>query len=359
MKIAIDCRMIGSGGIGSYISALLPYFIKENECLLFGTKEQLEKFSGKENTEVFYYDEKCFSLKEIIKFPKNLLSKINACDVFYTPYCNIPGGIKIPVFSTIHDVVFLDVPGLASKTGTFIRKLFYLRACRKSRIIFTVSNFSADRIKYHLHTKTPVVCTYNALPDWFLEKDSSSNAENASSNSTLATNCILFVGNIKKHKGLSTLIEAYAQAKEKGLKSKLLIVGNKNNFRTSDDSIFEKIGSLPENSVSFTGKINETELKNIYKSAKVLVQPSLYEGFGMPPLEAMSLGTPVIMSDIPVFKEIYRDFPVTFFKTGDSRDLCSKLLEFENKKQDTLKLPDIYSFEKTYKIIKNTLETSK
>jgi len=58
-----------------------------------------------------------------------------------------------------------------------------------------------------------------------------------------------------------------------------------------------------------------------------LVQPSLYEGFGLPPLEAMVLGTPALISDILVFKEIYNDFPVTFFKTGDAIDLKNKMIE--------------------------------
>ncbi|EID84089.1 Glycosyltransferase [Treponema sp. JC4] len=350
MKIAIDCRMIGSGGIGSYISALLPHFLRDNKCLLIGSSEQLKKFSAEKNAEIVICNTKPFSLKEIFNFPKAILKKINRCDLYYSPYCNVPGGIKIPLYTTIHDVVFLDVPGLASKAGTFIRKCFYKRACFYSKEIFTVSNFSAQRIKHHLHCKKNIVCTYNALPDWFFE--------NKKPDSSLAKeDKILFVGNIKKHKGLSTLLDAFIKAKEKGLSSSLVIVGNKDNFRTADEQIFNKINSAPQNSVTFTGKITDEDLKNLYKQSKVLVQPSLYEGFGMPPLEALNLGTHVILTDIPVFKEIYEDFPVTFYKAEDSEELYQKLLDIENIIKEPLNIPDKYSFEKTYSIIMNSLET--
>ena len=82
---------------------------------------------------------------------------------------------------------------------------------------------------------------------------------------------------------------------------------------------------LNYNDLIFTGKVDDKTLKKIMSEAKVLIQPSLYEGFGIPPLESMYLGTPVILSDIPVFKELYSDFPVTFFHVNDVNDLCNKM----------------------------------
>lgn len=355
MKLAIDCRMTNSGGIGSYLNALLPYLTKKNECLLLGNKDELEKFKS-EKTEILNLATKTFSLKELFAFPKKILKKINSCDIYYSPYFNVPGritgGIKIPVFTTIHDVVFLDVPGLASKTGTIIRKFFYKYAVFKSKKIFTVSEFSKERIIHNLKCKKTVVVTYNAVPGWFYEKDSESNS------ATEKENSILFVGNIKKHKGLSVLVDAFKIAKEKGFDLTLKIVGNSENFRTSDENIFKKISEAPKNSILFTGRISDKELKELYRKTKRLVQPSFYEGFGMPPLEAMSLGTKAIISDIPVFREIYKDFPVTFFKAGDCNDLAEKLLSIKNENDEIKEFPQIYSFEKTAEIIQKTLEES-
>ena len=102
MKIAIDCRMIGSGGIGSYVSELVPHFLENNECLLLGTHEQCMDFVRMANVEFCYCDVKPFSFEEMFSFPKEVLDKIHQYDFYFTPYCNIPGGIRIPVFSTIH-----------------------------------------------------------------------------------------------------------------------------------------------------------------------------------------------------------------------------------------------------------------
>lgn len=342
MKIAIDCRMIGSGGIGSYLTALLPFFLKNYECILFGNFDKLKSYS--KNCKIIECNIPTFSLKELLSFPKQLLKQINSCDLYYSPYCNIPSGIKIPVFSTIHDVVFLDIKGLSGKIGTIARKWFYQHAINKSKAIFTVSQFSKERIEHHLNLKqTSVVVTYNAVPQWFTDGIKKNISK---------TETILFVGNIKKHKGLHTLVKAYKKLLENNFPGKLLIVGNANNFRTSDDSISNELNSLPKDSVIYTGRISDTELKIKYAEAKLLIQPSLYEGFGMPPMEALTLGTNVIISDIPVFKEIYKNLPVTYFETENADDLVCKIKSKYN--QSVPKFNNFYSFEKTYNIIYKT-----
>lgn len=349
MKIAIDCRMIGSGGIGSYISALLPFFIKNNECILFGKTEDLKEYSNFSNVQIIPCKIKTFSLKELLFFPKQILQTINTCDVYYSPYCNIPKGIKIPVYTTIHDVVFLDVKNLASLFGTIIRKWFYQNAINKSKLVFTVSNFSKERIIANLRAdENKIITTYNALPPWFY---------NDINISMQKENFILFVGNIKKHKGLKTLLNAYKIVLENFIDAKLVIVGNAENFRTGDENIWNIINDFPPSSIKFTGRISDSQLKETYSKAKVLVQPSLYEGFGMPPLEALSLDTDVILSDIPVFKEIYEGFPVTFFKCQNESDLAQKIIEGWNSfGTKSISVPEKYSFDKTYDIIISNLK---
>ena len=105
-------------------------------------------------------------------------------------------------------------------------------------------------------------------------------------------------------------------------------------------------------------------MKYLYAQSKLLVQPSYYEGFGMPPLEALTVGTQAIISDIPVFKEIYGSLPVTFFKTGDSGDLAEKLLAknkeiSDTKKIDLSSIEELYSYKRSAKIICDTLATFK
>jgi glycosyltransferase involved in cell wall biosynthesis len=169
-------------------------------------------------------------------------------------------------------------------------------------------------------------------------------------------NSILFVGNIKKHKGLAILLDAFFLARAGGLEYNLIIVGEKDNFRSVDTTSLAKLASADSLIVEFTGLISDDKLKTLYESASLLVQPSLYEGFGLPPLEAMMQGTRALISDIPVFKEIYGDFPVVFFHAGDSADLKDKLMELlYNKEPETIRLSDElknrYMFQKTAGVI--------
>ncbi len=361
MTLTVDCRMLGSGGIGTYLQSILPYLLKAFDCTLLLKTKDIPAYQNISGIKILECNVPTFSLSELFNFPPQLLKKINSTEAYYSPYCNIPGGIKIPIFTTIHDVVFLDVKGLSSKIGTIVRKDFYQHAINKSKIVFTVSKFSENRIRTNLKTKkTPTVVTYNSVPEWFLKADtqtSTSSQNIPSSPNTPATpaakeKSLLFVGNIKKHKGLHILLQAFLKLQEKGFDGKLIIVGNADNFRTSDNSILSQISTIPN--ITFTGRISDDDLKALYHKVSLLVQPSLYEGFGMPPLEALTCGTNVVLSDIPVFKEIYKDFPVSFFKQNDSEDLCDKILETLNK-PDPNSLPDIYSFEKTSSIITNTI----
>jgi glycosyltransferase involved in cell wall biosynthesis len=174
------------------------------------------------------------------------------------------------------------------------------------------------------------------------------------------TDTVIFIGNIKKHKGLSVLLEAFHEVCLTGLKYTLFVVGSKDNVRSQDQDMTHALQNSNNDSINFTGFIGETDLKNLLAAASLLVQPSLYEGFGLPPLEAMSLGTRALISDIPVFKEIYAGFPVTFFRAGDAVDLKKKMVTLLNDKTSLFPvLPDHlrnkYTFKKTASIILDEL----
>lgn len=355
MTLAIDCRVLDSSGIGVFLrECLLRFNSQDVSLLLIGSAEKIRKLSLK-NTSILECNIKTFSLKELFCFPKSLLKQINKCDAYFTPYFNIPSGIKIPVFSTIHDMIFPDMPELTSKIGLFARMFFYKRASKKSSLIFTVSEFSEERINHYLPKTKKTKVIYNGLSEYII---------NGMKNQTFkekTEDYILFVGNIKKHKGLKTLITAFTKAKQNGFNKKLFIVGNAENFRTKDTEIASLIESAPKDSIKFTGFLSDKELLSCLKNADLLVQPSLYEGFGIPPLEAMSLGTPTLISDIPVFKEIYESFPVTYFKTEDSDDLYTKLINMYKNIDNlprinlTSEQKDKYTYDKTANLILQTI----
>jgi glycosyltransferase involved in cell wall biosynthesis len=353
MTIAIDCRMINSSGIGSYLAGCLPYFLDSaNDFLLFGRPDVISLYcQGKNNYRIFPCGLKTFSLSELFFFPPRLLKLINKCDAYFTPYFNFPYGIHIPIYTTIHDVIFFDVPRLISGFGLFLRRFFFKRAISCSRKIFTVSDFSKSRIQYHFGKNIEIIVTYSAVKPVFL-------AEN--SGTAKKKDYILFVGNIKRHKGLLLLLQALSLAKKDGYNFNLKIAGTSENFRTKDNEILKYIDKTMMN---YSGNITDNDLKALYAEALLLVQPSFYEGFGLPPLEAMACGTKALVSDIPVFKEIYKDFPVNYFKSGNVLNLKDQIIAVCTQKNDfftlTNNLKTKYNFNYTSSAILEEISQGK
>jgi len=355
MTITIDCRHINSsGGIGVYFRGLLPFFLDSGaSILLLGDEKIIRQTVKNSDAEILPCTVKPFSLRDTFAFPKSILEKINSGDSFYTPYFNVPNSIKVPVYSTIHDIIFPDMPYLVSKPGLWMRMYFYKRAARLSKAVFTVSEFSKTRIKHFLGDSLNVINASNAV-DAPLHADSKNALEKKKN--------ILFIGNIKKHKGLNVLLDAFLQCREEGLDYELVIIGSRNNFRSGDKKTSRRLDSLEGRGVNFSGYISDAEKWKLLAESALLVQPSLYEGFGYPPLEAMLSGTLALISDISVFKEVYAGFPVRFFRAEDSRDLHDKLLEILlGRIPQTVYLDDTlmkkYTFEKTTSIILNEMNT--
>lgn len=133
MKIAVDCRMLGMSGIGVYLENILYYWLETNKAhsfVLIGDEKKLSKLKFGENCNVVSCSSSVFSFGAMFSFP---VKEVNNCDVFYSPTFGIPFGIKVPVYSTIHDVVFLDVKGLVGGLSLLVRKLFYCRAIYASK----------------------------------------------------------------------------------------------------------------------------------------------------------------------------------------------------------------------------------
>lgn len=323
MKIAIDCRFIGKSGIGTYIENIVDSLLKfhpEHHYLMICNRDVIEK---RGNVEVFLTDITPFSLKELLCFP---VSVINKCDAYFCPYFNLPLGIKIPVYTTIHDVIFLDRRELTSPIGYLLRRLYLWHAMKASKKIFTVSEFSKSRILHHFHSQKEIVVVYNSVSSEIKEWIGCNNVP------AEKKNYVLYVGNIKQHKGLKVLLTAYQMALGEGYENELYIVGEAGNFRTTDKEVVEMLSN--NNKIKFTGYVPNQELYRLMAEAKLLVLPSFYEGFGLTPLEALYFGTDTLISDIPVLKEIYEDFPVTFFKVGDTDSLKNSLLNHKSKNID-------------------------
>ncbi|NLG95383.1 MAG: glycosyltransferase family 4 protein [Acetomicrobium flavidum] len=140
----------------------------------------------------------------------------------------------------------------------------------------------------------------------------------------------LYVGNRKRHKNLGRVIKALSRISDKSIK--FVIAGQKDG--AGPDEIETQAKELNvEHRVLFFVSPSDEVLASLYKGARFLIQPSLIEGFGLPPLEALSLGTPVLLSDIPIFREIYEDAAEYFdpFSVEDIAEQLQQWVQVEGK----------------------------
>ncbi len=299
MKIAIDCRYIGMSGIGRVCEGILGALdFSAHTYYLIGKREKLQKYEG---AVIVGNDSDPYSLGGLRAYPKALN---RVCDALLIPNFLVPFGVKIPVYTVMHDLAFLDVKETTrGGKDRLIKKTLLKRCMKKSRRIACVSAFTLERCR-HYYGKLADKCfvNYNGVSEQVFAYAKAHTAAEKEDQ-------IVFVGNVKPHKGLKTLLAAFSRL---GGETKLKIIGEKDNFLTGlrlDENAYQN--------VVFTGKLGDGELFSEIARSKYLVLPSKYEGFGLPPLEALVLGTQPIVSDIPVFREVYAGLPVKFFSTEE------------------------------------------
>lgn len=307
MKIAIDCRYIGKSGIGRVCEGLLDNLnFTENDYYLIGKTEMLSKYPA---AKIIEDDTNPFSKGGLLKFNKKLINR--ECSALIIPNFIIPLGVKIKVYTIMHDLIFLDMKEITTNgTLDFMIKKYLLKRCMKKSVsISCVSEFTLKRCEFYFK-KYAKKCYLNYVG---LSKELLEYAKTHKSGRK-KSDTFVFVGNVKPNKGLKTLLDAFQKLDG----YKLKIIGERDNFLTGlslDEKAYEN--------VEFTGRISDDELFDEISRAKYLIQPSLYEGFGAPPLEALYLGTQPIISDIEVFREVYADLPVIYF--SDKDDLAVKM----------------------------------
>lgn len=206
---------------------------------------------------------------------------------------------------TIHDVAFLRNPSWYSRAYAFFYRFMTPLAIRTSRHILTVSQFSKQELMYYYPFLDPrkISVVYNAADKSLFRR--------LPEQATLAKPFALAVSSIDPRKNFARLIEAFRGIKD----ARLYIVGNYNRVFSRQESL-----TVDDCQVSFLGRISDEQLISLYNQASCFLFPSLYEGFGLPPLEAMSCGCPVLASDIPVIHEVCGDAAL-YFNPNDTDDM--------------------------------------
>lgn len=246
----------------------------------------------------------------------NSLFKTDA-DVFHFFNFIVPPKVKGRIVNTVHDLVFFTYPETVEKSNLLRMTKNIKRSCDMSDIIICVSENTKRELVNILNipeSKTRVV--YNGVDHTRFNTDVPKY-----SNDKIPKDYILYIGTLEPRKNLPTLIKAYASSKAKKDGCGLVIAGAKG---WEYDEIF-KIANEHKTQVHFTGYVPNEELPSLYKSAKAFAFPSIYEGFGIPPLEAMACGTPVVTTKSSSLPEVVGDAALTIDNPLDSEALAYAL----------------------------------
>jgi glycosyltransferase involved in cell wall biosynthesis len=312
MNIGVDVREIQNGvitGIGRSLSNFIQYF-GDNEfkhkLFLFSEKElkinhntRIKSIALKENS-TFIWDQ--------WKLPKSM--KNCDIDLFYSPYYKIPLFSNIPTVGQILDLMFLIHPDYKNNLP-ISHKLYYAifgRAfARKSLSIITDSEHAKnDIIKLWNVNPQKIVVIPLRLADRYRPVKDKQLLNKVRKRLKLSEKFIMYLGNFKPHKNVPSLIKAFKKIERKLPEHKLVLAGPL-------DRHGEKIKDLVSrnrliNRVVFTDTVRESDYPEaIFSMADIYVFPTLYEGFGLPPLEAMACGTPVVTSGLTSVPEVISD----------------------------------------------------
>jgi glycosyltransferase involved in cell wall biosynthesis len=219
-------------------------------------------------------------------------------DLFFSPGFSLPAVNLSRFVFTIHDLICVQLPG-TSRTSTCARKLYFQtvvrRAARQAHRVLTVSEHSrAELLKWTGLHDDAIVNVGNGIDPIFTPTGTHYHP---------GFQYILYVGNLKPHKNVDRLLDAFAQLEYPDLR--LLLTGH------GTPQVIATLRALAlDNRVHFTGCVDDLRLAELYRGALVLVQPSLMEGFGLPPVEAMACGTPVVVSRVTSLPEVVGDAAV-------------------------------------------------
>mgnify|MGYP005853213397 FL=1 len=216
---------------------------------------------------------------------------------------------------TIHDIIHLKYPVSYSYRKYY--EITFPLMIKNAKHIITVSEFSKNEISNHFSINlNKISVVYNGVDEKFKPKKMQNQER-----------YLLGVSSVAYHKNFVKLIEAFLLLKDKDVK--LYIVGGFNTKIFGKDSL-EILNIVKNNkNIVFLGRVSDDKLVELYSNAICFVYPSLYEGFGIPPLEAQSCGCPIVISDIPVFREIYRESAM-FFNPYNPEDIAQKIIKVIN-----------------------------
>lgn len=296
--IGIDARMIEMSGIGTYIQHLMAQGIYD---VAIGDEKVIRRYDKTVN--VVQFDAPIYGLKEQLRYPNTLIRETGV-NIMHFPHYNVPISYKGDYVVTVHDLTHLVFPQfLGNRIKYFYAKFIMANALKRAKHVFTVSEYSKkDIIRFFNVPSKKISITNNAVDEDFRVKNLHEIAYLYDKFSiSKGKKLMLYVGNLKPHKNLESLLKSFQMINRTRNDVELILVGKA--FKGVNLLKWEENLGIAEK-VIHTGLVSKQELVDLYNLADLFIFPSLYEGFGIPPLEAMACGTPVIAADNSSIPEV-------------------------------------------------------
>lgn len=358
MRIGIDARFYGpiGKGLGRYTQEVVDNIMKITSAdegagfnfIIFLSPENFDEFICESaNVKKVCLSMRWYSWQEQIIMPFYLWRE--RLDLIHFPHFNVPIFTPCKFVVTIHDLILTHFPTLRATTlnpliyqlKNSAYRLVIFSAIRRSRKIITVSEFTKQDLITQFGVRADKISvTYEGVANLAKGRDSLFVAKLDNQETLhqyhIENNFLLYVGNAYPHKNLDTLLRVFAKLLSHMPGLRLVLIGKEDYFynRVHDQAralnLWQK-GNY-NSPVIFPGYVSDAQLEILYAEASAYIFPSLYEGFGLPPLEAMAKGCPVISSNRTSLPEILGD-AAYYFNPEDEADMLNVILKMFSDEQ--------------------------
>jgi glycosyltransferase involved in cell wall biosynthesis len=324
VNVCLDARKLWDSGIGTYIRGLLEgmadleksphwdFILRPDAVLPAGVRSQTERIMTSSAGN--------YSVAELF-----IISRLaNRCgsDLFHAPHYVIPVRLNLPLVATVHDLIHLKFPQYFSPIQRAYARWMLGRVGHNAKFILTVSQHSKQDLVNALHIPPEkIVVTYSGVSRRYFQAVSQEAVGGFRKQYGLSKDYLLYIGNLKPHKNVSGLIESWNRLPD-SIRPPLVILGSHTDQYPELVRQTRELGRSKE--ITFRADMPDENMLLLHHGAAAYVQPSWYEGFGSPPLEAMACGRPVAVSNRASLPEIAGPAAL-MFDPGDREQMTTAL----------------------------------
>ena len=333
-RIGIDARFYGplGKGLGRYTQEIVDNIIKldqDNEYVIFLCRENfLDFLSDNPKVKKVLADIKWYGFAEQIFFPFYILRE--RLDLMHFLHFNVPIFCPVKFIVTIHDLILIKFPTpratalgpVIYKIKNLAYKLVIYSALKRARKVLAVSEYTKNDIVGQFKIKPDkIIVTYEGVAE-LVNAGESGEISEVLKKYNIGRPYLLYVGNAYPHKNLEGLIKVFSEISKVKPELKLVLVGKEDYFYRR----LKQYAKNFSNNIIFPGYVPDNELRALYAEATLYIFSSFYEGFGLPPLEAMAYGLAVVSSDKTCLPEILGEAAI-YFNPDDETDMKNKIKE--------------------------------